>query len=215
LATFIHHTDPGSPELRALLESIPFCPGTCFFIDVQGSTAMKYSENLVEWGRKLHNTFNFISLLNDFPDNIVKGIGDEIMLYVPDDELRQKRSFNSYYQLLEEIYSTLFNLKFFPVNDMFLKCRVAIHYCREAYNITFFQNFNDYYGIDIDLTARLMTRCNGDTIVLSNAFYEKVVEDLTALDLPLGTGCLSGLSDMLFAEFKGVPGKVPYREIEL
>ena len=176
---------------------------------------MKYEQPLEDWGRKLHNTFNFISLLNDFPDNIVKGIGDEIMLYVPDDELSKKQSFNSYYQLLEEIYSTLFNLKYFPVNDLFLNCRVAIHYCREAYNITFFQNFNDYYGIDIDLTARLMTRCNGERIVLSSAFYEKVVEDLNTLGLPLGTGCLAGLSDVIFAGFKGIPGQISYREIEL
>ena len=48
-------------------------------------------------GKKLNNTFNFISFLNDFPDNVVKGIGDEIMLYIPDEDLKAKSTYNDYF----------------------------------------------------------------------------------------------------------------------
>ncbi len=214
MATYIHFTDPTSLEIEKFLQEIPTCPGTCFFIDINKSTDLKYTGGLPDWGRKLNNTFNFISLLNDFPDNIVKGIGDEIMLFIPDDKLREKKTIQSYYHLLEEIYSTVYNIRCFPLPEMFLRCKVSIHYCTEVYNITFFKDANDYYGKDIDLTARLMTKAVENRIVLSEKFFVKVQSDLVNLGLPLNYGCLSKVSGKFLEQFRGVPESTEYRILD-
>ncbi|MEI6886391.1 MAG: hypothetical protein WCO02_18015 [Bacteroidota bacterium] len=197
------------------LSSIPKCPGTCFFMDINRSTDMKYEGGLTDWGRKLNNTFNFLSLLNDFPDNIVKGIGDEIMLFIPDDVLKKKPGINSYFMLLEEIYATLYNIRHYPVADTFLPCKVAIHYCTEVYNVTFFEGTNDYYGSDVDLTARLMTKCLENRIVLSEKFLAKVRKDMKQLGLPDNTGCLGNISERFLENFKGVPVSTKFRIIDV
>lgn len=215
MAYYIHFTDPNSPEMEEFLSKIPTSPGTCFFIDINKSTDLKYTGGLTDWGRKLNNTFNFISLLNDFPDSIVKGIGDEIMLFIPDTALKAKTTINTYYQLLEEIYSTVFNIKNFPVPSLFLPCKVSIHYCTEVYNITFFKDTNDYYGRDVDLTARLMSKAIENRIVLSERYYVKVLNDLVTLNLPHNHGCLSNLSEKYIEQFRGVPEKTDFRVIDI
>ncbi|MCX6282193.1 MAG: hypothetical protein NTU51_09545 [Bacteroidetes bacterium] len=215
MAYYIHFKDPNSEEMVSYLASVPACPGTCFFMDINRSTDMKYLGGLTDWGRKLNNTFNFLSLLNDFPENIVKGIGDEIMLFIPDEVLKTKTAINSYYMLLEEIYATLFNIQHYPVPDTFLPCKVAIHYCTEVHNVTFFKDANDYYGSDIDLTARLMTKCLENRIVLSEKFLNKVHKDLRSLNLPENTGCLRHISERFLENFKGVPVSTKYRIIDV
>lgn len=215
MVEYIHFKDPNSEEMLNFLSLIPKCPGTCFFMDINRSTDMKYEGGLTDWGRKLNNTFNFLSLLNDFPDNIVKGIGDEIMLFIPDDVLKKKPGINSYFMLLEEIYATLYNIRHYPVSDTFLPCKVAIHYCTEVYNVTFFEGTNDYYGSDVDLTARLMTKCLENRIVLSEKFLAKVHKDLKQLGLPLNTGCLGNISERFLENFKGVPVSTQYRIIDV
>lgn len=212
---YIHFKDPNSEEMVNYLSSIPNCPGTCFFMDINRSTDMKYQGGLTDWGRKLNNTFNFLSLLNDFPEYIVKGIGDEIMLFIPDDVLKTKPAINSYYMLLEEIYATLYNITHYPVKDTFLPCKVAIHYCTEVYNLTFFKGTNDYYGSDVDLTARLMTKCLENRIVLSEKFLEKVHYDLRLMGRSDHEGCLKKISGMFLENFKGVPVSTKYRIIDV
>lgn len=215
MVEFIHFKDPNSEEMLSFLSSIPKCPGTCFFMDINRSTDMKYEGGLTDWGRKLNNTFNFLSLLNDFPENIVKGIGDEIMLFIPDDVLKKKPAINTYYMLLEEIFATLYNIRYYPVPATFLPCKVAIHYCTEVYNVTFFEGTNDYYGSDIDLTARLMTKCLENRIVLSEKYLDKVRKDLRKMGLADNTGCLRNISERFLENFKGVPVSTKFRIIDV
>lgn len=121
---------------------------------------------------------------------MVKGIGDEVMLFIPDRELVIRPANNNYFALLEDIYASLYIIRYHPNPDMFLNCKVSIHYCTEVYNITFFEGANDYYGSDIDLTARLMTKSIESRIVVSERFYAKVLSDLAMLKLPENSGCL-------------------------
>ena len=215
MAYFIHYKDPNSAEMLRVLNSIPKCPGSCFFMDINRSTDMKYQGGLADWGRKLNNTFNNLLFANHFQNNIVKGIGDEMMLFITDEELKNKASNNNYFALLEDIYASLFLIRHHPDPDLFLNCKVAIHYCTEVHNITFFEGTNDYYGSDIDLTARLMTKSIENRIVLSEKFYIKVKNDLINLGLPLGTGCLEHVSDRFIENFKGVPVSTEFRVIDI
>ena len=215
MVRYVHYKDPCSEEITRVLESIPPCPGTCFFMDINRSTDMKYLGGLKDWGRKLNNTFNALLFANHFEKNILKGLGDEMMLFVPDEELFGKEANNHYFGLLEDIYASLFLIKNHPNQDIFLNCKVAIHYCTEVYNITFFENANDYYGSDIDLTARLMTKSIENRIVVSEKFYTKVKNDLITFNLPFNTGCLSGISEKFIENFKGVPTSTEFRVIDV
>lgn len=215
MAHYIHFRDPTSMEIEKKLEDIPKCPGTCFFIDVINSTDIKYKSELKDWGKRLNNTFNFISFLNDFPDNVVKGIGDELMLYIPDEDLFSKTSYNNYFGLIEEIIATIDNLVNYPLEETFLKCKVSIHYCTEVYNITFFENANDYYGKDIDLTARLMSKAKANRIVMSEKFFTKVKNDMIDMDIRLDTSALANISSVYMEDFKGVPWPTEFRYIDV
>ncbi len=215
MAQYIHYTDPRSEEMVRALGEIPRCPGVCFFMDINKSTDIKYRGGLQDWGRKLNNTFNTLLYATHLQRNLVKGIGDEVMLFIPDDVLRAKRSNNTCFSLLEDIYAALFLIRNHPDPDLFLQCKVAIHYCTEVYNITFFEHAEDYYGSDIDLTARLMSKSMDNRIVLSEKFYQKVLGDLSALGLPAATGCLADVSERYMENFRGVPVSTDYRVIDV
>ena len=215
MAKYIHFRNPNSEAIEKLLEGIPTTPGTCFFIDIVGSTRIKYKSGLKTWGRMLNNTFNFISILNEFPDNVVKGIGDEIMLYIPDSELKQKSAYTDYFSLLLEIYATIDNIKNFPLEGLFLPCKVAIHYCTDAYNITFLEGANDYYGKDIDLTARLTAKAIANRIVMSEAFYRKALTDYEEKYSQNLHRAMDNVSEKYMEDFKGIPHPTGYRVIDV
>jgi class 3 adenylate cyclase len=214
MATYINHKDPASTHLVKILNKIPTCPGTCIFIDMIESTGMKYKKGVGHWGRLINNTFNFISILNDFPENIVKGIGDELMIYIPDEVLVQKSSLTNHYSIIEELYSTLLNIKSFPVKNLFMDCKIAMHYCTNVYNISFLKSYNDYYGKDIDMAARLMSKSGKNRIVFSEAFYEKAKTDLVNLNIPEEMTCLNEASTPFSENFKGIPHPVIYRTLD-
>ena len=136
-------------------------------------------------------------------------------LYIPDSELEKRFSNKTYYALLEDIYSSMYTIINHPDDGLFLKCKVSIHYYTEVYNITFIEGANDYYGSDIDLTARLMTKSIENRIVMSEKFLLKVRDDLIKLNLPFDTGCLNKLSEKYFENFKGVPVFTEYRIIDV
>jgi class 3 adenylate cyclase len=215
MAVYINHKDPASKDLEKILNKIPPCPGTCIFIDLVESTGIKYKKGIGYWGKLINNTFNFISILNDFPDNIVKGIGDELMIYIPDEVLAKKEAFSNHYSIIEELYSTLHNIKSFPVKNLFMDCKVSVHYCQNVYNITFLKSYNDYYGKDIDMAARLMSKSGKNRIVLSESFYLKVKDDLEKLNLPEEYTCLAEISAIISENFKGIPFPVDYRTIDV
>lgn len=215
MVEYIHFRDPESQEMKEKLQKIPKCSGTCIFIDLINSTGIKYEHKVEIWGTLFNNTFNIINLLNDFPSNIVKGIGDELMLFIPDSVLLKKNNINDYFSLLFELFATLDNIKNFPLEGLFIDCKVAIHYCTEVYNISFFKNFNDYYGIDIDIAARLMSQSKANTIVMSERFYNKVNDDFKSKEIYHNEKLLSFISSKTSVQFKGVPHLTEIRFLEV
>ena len=96
-----------------------------------------------------------------------------------------------------------------------MDCKVSLHYCLNVYNITFLKGYNDYYGKDIDLAARLMSKSGKNRVVFSETFYSKVKEDLKYLNLAQEDTCLSQTSGMKEDNFKGIPFPVCYRTIDV
>lgn len=215
MTEYIHFRDPESKEMKEKLQSLPKCSGTCIFIDLVNSTGVKYDTKIEIWGTLINNTFNIINLLNDFPNNIVKGIGDELMLFIPDEVLFKKTNINDYFTLLFELFATLDNIKNFPLKGLFMSCKVGIHYCTEVYNISFFKGFNDYYGIDIDLSARIVSHSNANTIVMSERYYQKVYNDYKNKKKYQHEKLLSFISDKTSVLFKGVPQLTEIRFLEV
>ena len=213
MAVYIRNFNPHSAEMESFVGQLPKTPGTCIFVDIINSTSDKYNCLPQSWIRKINNTFNFFLILNDFKDFVVKGIGDEIMLYLPDAAMENNPAFKNSYILLQEIISTVENLINHPCKDLFYECKVGIHYCTDVFNITFFEGVNDYYGTDIDLAARLMHKASGNKIIINEAFYQKVMEAFITAESNIGSRLIDHISDALSDMFKGVPYPVNYREI--
>lgn len=215
-ASFIHNRDPNSVELYKLLKSLPKVPGVCIFIDLVNSTEIKYNTGIEHWGRLLNNTFNMINVLNDFQEFVVKGIGDELMIYIPEKELNKRsEGIMDYFTLLAEVHSTLDTLENYPLDNVFMKCKACLHYCRDVYNITYFKNANDYYGKDIDLSARLMTKSKQNRIVISDTFYQKIAVDIEQHPEYAHHPFFNNISDKYIEEFKGVPRPTAYRFLDV
>jgi len=214
MATFIHQRNPNSPEIESQIQALEKVPGVCIFIDLINSTADKYRDNKNTWIKKVNNTFNFISVINHFPNFVVKGIGDEMMLFLPDSELVNNNAFKTYLDLLSEIYATMDTLIHHPLKKLFYECKVGIHYCTEVFNITFFEGVNDYYGKDIDSSARLMTKAKGNRIVMSEAYYQKVLNDLAEKNQTKENSVVKDISNTYIEDFKGVPHPFEYRILE-
>ena len=215
MATYIHYLDPFSKELDDLISKMETTPGTCIFIDLINSTADKILHPDNSWIKKLNNTFNFISVINQFPNFVVKGIGDEMMLYLPDDELQHNKTVHNYLALLGELHATVETLIRHPLKNLFYECKVGIHYCTNVYNITFFDGVNDYYGTDIDASARLMQKSRGNRIVLSDDFYQKALSDAEKQNLEISDTVLSRVSGIYIEDFKGLDYPFKYRALEV
>jgi class 3 adenylate cyclase len=206
MAEVIHYREPNSPEMKARLAAIPPTPGVCIFIDLVDSTAIKYQIGMEDWASLINNTFNAINLLNHFPDYFIKGIGDELMVYLPDHVFYGSELVPNYFTLLYEMYSTVENIRDFPLENVFLQCKVSMHHCMDAYNISFFEEHNDYYGQDIDFSARLNSIARSGEILISEEYHQKLLAENNPT-----YPALSGLiSDQLSMNFKGV-GERKYR----
>ncbi len=215
MVKYVNFRNPKSAEMQTLIDNLEPVPGVCIFIDLINSTADKYKDNKNTWIKKVNNTFNFISVLNQFPNYVVKGIGDEMMLYLPDSELVKNNAFSNYLSLLGEIYATVDTLINHPLKELFYECKVGIHYCTDVYNISFFEGANDYYGKDIDSSARLMSKARGDRIVMCEAFCNKVMQDIKNSGQETEKSIMANISKTYIEDFKGVPKPFEYRVLEI
>ncbi len=206
MTVFIDFHSKNTDAIEEIIDSLQPCCGTCLFIDIINSTDIKYNKGLKDWMILLKNTFALLELQQKIKKNTIKFIGDAIMIFIPDAFLFSKEDLiYNYYTLIEEIYATVDMLKLLHVDEMYMKCKVSIHYCEDAYNITFFQGYDDYYGKDIDITARLLTKAKENSIIFSEKFYQKVLLDLKEMSKPKNSGCMNKISGKYIEDFKGIP----------
>ncbi|MCG8620219.1 MAG: hypothetical protein MI802_28705 [Desulfobacterales bacterium] len=209
----VHTTD--KKTIDELIASLEPCKGVCLFIDIANSSQIKYEKGYKEWILLLKNTFGVLQLQPKLKNNIVKFIGDAIMVFIPEEQIfSHTESIVNYSTLLEEVYATIDMLQMLHARGLYMKCKVSLHHCDQAYNITFFKNRNDYYGIDIDLAARLLQKGKENYIVLSEVFYKKVLRDLEAGNQPSDTRCLKNISPIYVEDFKGIPHSTEFRLIQ-
>jgi hypothetical protein len=69
--------------------------------------------------------------------------------------------------------------------------------------------------MDIDLTARLMSKAKANRIVMSEKFFTKVKNDMVNMNVRLETTALASISNVYMEDFKGVPWPTEYRFIDV
>ena len=60
---------------------------------------------------------------------------------------------------------------------MLFRSKIGVSYCKNIYNISFFKNRYDFYGSDIDLTARLFSIAADQEIIMNRAFYVQLKKE--------------------------------------
>src|SRR5207249_4772102 len=102
----------------------------------------------------------------------LKGIGDELMYYIEDIDLQA-------YNALQ-IYDWLWQTATEQDSELFKDVKIVVARCEQVYPISFLRGNRDYYGIDIDLTARLKDKAAAKQVVIDSRFHEKIMECYTS-----------------------------------
>lgn len=161
------YIDPTDPKLKDKISRLIPTSGYCIFVDIVGSTELK-DKNLTKWILFIYNTFaNIIgNLFMAF--NPLKSIGDELMFFIPESELKGETALS--------IFSALCNIiKIINSNKSYLReVKIGVAYCQQAYDITFIKGTIDIYGKDIDLTSRLLSVAKSNEIIMNYEFVEQI-----------------------------------------
>ena len=160
--------NPANPDWQKSLASLPPTPGCCVFIDIAGSTAMK-QHGLLRWIAPIYNLFSNAGLFLD-PFSPIKAIGDELLFFIEASDLQRSR-----YTPLQ-VFDGLWQISRESSLD-FPDVRIGATWCDQAYSITFLRGNQDYYGIDVDLTARLRALASERQVVIERRFYDRVAAE--------------------------------------
>lgn len=157
---------PGTPSLPGILQDLKPTPGTCIFIDVTGSTAMKNTRSTTQWLLLLSNCFSDCrSWLRPFP--LLKTIGDELMYYIEDNDLAAA-GYNHF-----QIYDALWQISV-QQSALYPDVKISAAWCDDVYAVTFIPGQQDYYGLGIDLAARLKGYAEPKDVVIDERLYQRV-----------------------------------------
>ena len=158
---------PEDPDFEKQLERLQPTTGYCIFADIVGSTEMK-SADIKSWIRHINNTFaNIGTFLTPFPP--LKVVGDEMIFFIPQARVDETRhtALHLFADLVEIAREK---------DPIFRSVKIAVTYCNDVYAITFVPETSDFYGRDIDLTARLLTVAESREIIMNEAFVLRVRE---------------------------------------
>jgi len=126
-------------------------------------------QGIRQWVALIYNCFANARLFLD-PYSPVKGIGDSLMYYFELSDLR-----HSGYTPLQ-IFHGLWNIAT-EDDSRFPSVKIGAARCEQAYALTFLRGSQDYYGIDIDMTARLQGLAKQREVVIEERFYKDIAAD--------------------------------------
>lgn len=166
------------------------------------------SGGLTRWIAKTYNSFaNADTCLQQFRP--LKSIGDALMYYIEEPDLIRS-GFNTL-----QIYDGLWQLATERQME-FPDVKVGAAWCEDVYPLTFLKGNQDYYGIDVDLTARLQQAAQTRQVVIDQRFFDKVMQDYNDAGNRDQFDSVRRLKGPEKANFKGIPQVVDiYRASEL
>lgn len=150
------------------------------------------------WLSLIHNCFaNAQTFL--LPFSPIKSIGDALMFYIEASDLGGHSSL--------QIFDGLWQI----ANDsdpIFPIVKIGAARCEEVYPITFFQGNQDYYGIDIDLTARLQSEAREREVVIERRFYDEITANYREIGNQDQFVSYHTLSGPVLTELRGIQNKI-------
>ena len=167
---------PATNNIGNKITSTPKMPGFCIFIDIVGSTALK-DKPVFEWVSILNNTFMNIKTNHTNLVYPLKGIGDEFMFYIPNDQLDRNNRGAPYLDLFLALVGTINDVENMPYGDQLKDVKIHAGYCEDAYPFSFVENSMDIYGKDIDLVARLGKKVESKQLIINEQFYKLLKEE--------------------------------------
>jgi class 3 adenylate cyclase len=192
--------DPEDTNYVNTIMALQPVPGTYIFIDICNSTSIK-QKGSKKWIYFIGNTFTIIrNVFSFFEWNLVKYIGDEIMLFIPDSSATRKRL--DYNQTFDELKVAVRDKFYNDIDKITLRAKAAIHYCTDVFNFSFHEGSNDYYGRDVDFTARLMSKAAEGKIIVSKEYL--------AMLRTAGSAYVPSIKGPFLEQFKGFPGYSEY-----
>jgi hypothetical protein len=176
MATDFLLIDSNDPKLKEKLDGLKPTPGYCIFIDIVGSTAMKL-DGMYKWVALIHNCFSDAATIF----KPLKSIGDELMFYIEDADLES--SGNTVLTIFDQLIQIATNS-----NSAYPPTKIVAAYCTSVYPMTFLPGTRDYYGIDIDCTARMKTiepaPMNRELVIDSRMYSKIKLQDSSNQFLP-------------------------------
>jgi hypothetical protein len=154
------------PTIGKELDELKPTIGYCVLIDLVASTSLKDEKPHV-WTHRIFETFLLAqnSLAQIRP---LKAIGDELMFYIRETDLEARG------ETALNLFLSLCLLVQEENKNIFRPTKAAITYCQDAYDITFIKDTQDFYGKDIDLAARLLSKANEGEILMNEPLIEKM-----------------------------------------
>jgi hypothetical protein len=161
--------DSEDPNIIAKLKALQPTPGYCFFIDICGSTVLKDSP-IEDWARIIANVFNNIrSCLASLTP--LKGIGDELMYYLPEAELADRDL------TILGLFSSLAHILRTQEEGVYGPVKASLLFCSHAFELSFIRSRRDFYGKDVDLAARLISKAETGELVMNEAFVHRLRDE--------------------------------------
>lgn len=155
-------------KLKKIIKDLVPTLGTAILIEMVGSSILKVEE-VDNWSKKMRNTFLFaLKSFKPLNDSVVKLIEHEMFIFIPDNKFEQV----NHLQILDHVKKIISNFNS-DIDHALIGLKGAMHYCDDVYNITFYDRQNDFYGLGIDLTERLMSKSSRDILIISDKYYEK------------------------------------------
>jgi len=161
--------DPSDGDIQNKIASLEPVTGYCVLVDIVDSTALKDLERR-EW---LSQTINTLTLAQSYLasfDRPLKVMGDALMFYISETPLTNTKPaltlFLGLCYLVQE-----------KERGVFGATKAAVAYCLDVYPVSIATDARDFYGKDIDLTARLLSVAGEGEIVMNEEFTKKVKGD--------------------------------------
>ncbi|MGB7291042.1 MAG: hypothetical protein WBD99_02575 [Thermodesulfobacteriota bacterium] len=187
--------DPNDPNLKASVDALPATPGYCIFIDIAGSTRMK-QQGIHRWVALIHNCFAIARcFLHPFPP--IKGIGDALMFYIEAPDL----AWTGYSPL--RLFDGLWEMAANP-DPLYPDVKIGAARCEHVYSMTFLRGNQDYYGIDIDLTAQLQSLAHAREVVIERRLYEAITANYLSIGNKEQFESYRALTGPIQVELKGI-----------
>jgi class 3 adenylate cyclase len=131
----------------------------------------------------------------------VKSIGDALMYYIELSDLKQ--SGYAPLQIFDGLWQTATE-----TDSRFPAVKIGAARCDHIYALTFLRGSQDYYGADIDMTARLQSLARERQVVIERRLFDELAADYHRIGNQNQFGSFRSLRGPKSERLKGFPSAI-------